>query len=107
MLKEQRCGVSQFGDQMSKYVGQTKTLQSILYYNLDSSLVKKVEGNLIDHHFENVYISFGVTMTFFFHILINNFVFFIGSVIVGCVYKDLHELLLRNQSTGEELDTSR
>ena len=32
-----------------------ETLQSILYYNLDSSLVKKVEGNLIDHHFENVY----------------------------------------------------
>ncbi|XP_066023126.1 adhesion G protein-coupled receptor E3 isoform X2 [Pocillopora verrucosa] len=30
-----------------------------------------------------------------------------GSVIVGCVYKDLHELLLRNQSTGEEPDTSR
>ena len=34
-------------------------------------------------------------------------VFFIGSVIVGCVYKDLHELLLRNQSTGEEPNTSR
>ena len=43
-----------------------ETLQSILYYNLDSSLVKKEEGNLIDHHFENVYISFGVTRTFFF-----------------------------------------
>ena len=66
MLKEQRCGVSQLGVQMSKYVGQTnnsarkifwssKTLQSTLYYNLDSSLVKKVEGNLIDHHFEYVY----------------------------------------------------
>ena len=55
MLKEQRCGVSQLGDQMSKYVGQTnnsarkifwssKTLQSILYYNLNSSSVKKAEG---------------------------------------------------------------
>ena len=43
-----------------------ETLQPILYYNLDSSLVKKVEGDLIDHHFENVYISFGVTRTFFF-----------------------------------------
>ena len=32
-----------------------ETLQSILYYNLDSSLVKKVEGNLIDHHFDYVY----------------------------------------------------
>nr|XP_058949103.1 adhesion G-protein coupled receptor D1-like [Pocillopora verrucosa] len=30
-----------------------------------------------------------------------------GSVIVGCVYKDLHELLLRNQSTGKETNTSR
>ena len=51
-------------------------------------------------------LSFGVTRTFF-HILINNIVFCIGSVIIGCVYKDLHELLLRNQSTGEEPDTSR
>ncbi|XP_066022332.1 adhesion G-protein coupled receptor D1-like isoform X2 [Pocillopora verrucosa] len=30
-----------------------------------------------------------------------------GSVIVGCVYKDLHELLLRNQSTRKETNTSR
>ena len=58
---------------------------------------------MIDHHFEYVYLLQGLL----FHILINNIVFCIGSVIVGCVYKDLHELLLRNQSTGEELDTSR
>ena len=45
---------------------------------------------------------------FFFHsMIVVVVVFFIGSVIVGCVYKDLHELLLRNQSTGEEPNTSR
>ena len=36
-------------------IWSSKTLQSILYYNLDSSLVKNMEGNLIDHHFEYVY----------------------------------------------------
>ena len=73
--------------------------------------MKKAEGNLIDHHFEYVYTETNPIVCrykdFFFHILINNIVVFIGSVILGCVYKDLHELLLRNQSTGEEPDTSR
>ena len=68
---------------------------------------------MIEHHFEYIYIetspSFGVKRTFFFHsmIVVVVVVFVIGSVIVGCVYKDLHELLLRNQSTGEEPNTSR
>ncbi|XP_022778375.1 adhesion G-protein coupled receptor G5-like [Stylophora pistillata] len=30
-----------------------------------------------------------------------------GSVIVGCVYKDLHELLLTHQSVGNETDNTR
>ncbi|XP_022796716.1 uncharacterized protein LOC111335121 isoform X2 [Stylophora pistillata] len=30
-----------------------------------------------------------------------------GSVIVGCVYKDLHELLLTHQSVGNEIDNTR
>ena len=63
---------------------------------------------MIDHHFENVYTETNphrlALEGLFFHTLV---VFFIGSVIVGCVYKDLHELLLRNQSTGKETNTSR
>lgn len=63
----------------------------------------------MDRHLEYVYAenipSSSVTMTFFPHS--DCLFFFLGSVIVGCVYRNLHELLLGNQSSGEETNTSR